>query len=507
MTAKRGIENWQPQAPDPTTHEILDTNWDTAPQEIAFLSAALEFFGPVGRNQPKLFRLLDSGVDETWFIHPNRRFLYLGLFSASLKITESNTTVRLGAVIDEAEKISKETGWAVEEIRRICETVGYFKLDEFLEQDIPLWWHKLKKPKTIALLGKMNHLLVNISPTLESLNEIDELAAQALDTWRAEPSVNPAEEKLHFDVRNECLKPLPLDHTIAIGVDAIDQALNGGVGGHSSPDAGRLIVVCARPGAGKSLVAGNIASRLAVRGCKAVLWSFEMGRNELAMRDIAMKDFFYCREQGLSDPITYNNLKRRAYTNAQRDRLVAQTYEKLDENFSILIGSPKMTPEYVTNHMRSFARRHPSTRLFIIDHLGLMNIPTTNRAVEVGEATRLLKVTARQLGIDVLLLCQLNRGVESREDKRPTLSDLRDSGRIEEDSDIVLGLYRPAYYKNDDPTLDNILEIISLKNRQGQSNYVLETGVYLDSCSIVNPGSRSGMEPTEAIPDQDGDFL
>jgi KaiC/GvpD/RAD55 family RecA-like ATPase len=486
--------------------EILETDWDTAPQEITFLSALFEYFGPFGRKEALLFRLLDCGVDETWFVDDNRRYLYLGLFTAALKLSDTSSTVRIGAVVDEAEKISGEKGWATKEIRTICDKVGYFNIDEFLEEEIPLWWHKLKKPKAVKLLGKLDMLLTRLPPTLERLQEIDDLAAATLDTWRADPDTKSGCEELHANVRDECLQPIPADHTIELGVVAFDEMLNGGVGGHNSPDAGRLIITCARPGGGKSLVASNIASRLAVRGHKVVFWSFEMGQKELAMRDIAMKDFFYCRFHGLSNPITYNNLKKRSYTPAQRERLQAELYTPIDQNLSILIGNSSMEASYIANHMRAYVRRNPSTRLFVIDHLGLLNIPNANRAVAVGDATRQLKVTARELGVDILLLCQLNRGVEGRDDKRPTLSDLRDSGRIEEDSDIVLGLFRPSYY-DPDPSLNNILEIISLKNRQGKSNYSIETNIYLDSCAIVDPGSSKAMEPDYPVPGPDGDFL
>jgi hypothetical protein len=73
--------------------KILETDWDTAPQEITFLSALFEYFGPFGRKEALLFRLLDCGVDETWFVDDNRRYLYLGLFTAALKISDSSSTV------------------------------------------------------------------------------------------------------------------------------------------------------------------------------------------------------------------------------------------------------------------------------------------------------------------------------------------------------------------------------------------------------------------------------
>ena len=134
--------------------------------------------------------------------------------------------------------------------------------------------------------------------------------------------------------------------------------------------------------------------------------------------------------------------------------------------------------------MRVFSRANPDCRLFVIDHLGLLNVGTNpNRASAIGDATRLLKTTANELGIDVLLLCQVNRGLESREDKMPELADLRDSGRIEEDADVVVGLMRPIHLQPFRRTR-NDLRIGILKNRQGALGAFRVWLINLDGCAI-----------------------
>jgi len=492
----RQLRSETPKSCEPDTHELIDTDWDTAPQEISFLSACLEFFGPVGRNRDKLFVLLDSGVDETWFINKSRRYLFLGLFSAALQIDAPGVTVRLGAVIDDAEGLSGEKGWAAKEIGRITSKVGLFNLQEFLELDLPLWWNKLKKPRLQKVIGKMDMLLSHLPPTLERLSEIDRLAVNAIDIWRADPisGMSTSDNEYLESIRDECLKPIPEDdYTIPVFINAIDDVLNGGISGLKSPDAGRLVIVCARPGAGKTLVSMNIAASIASKGWKVGFWSFEMSREELGIRLLAAKDFFHCRANYRSDAITYRQLKNRSFTDAQRDRLRSEEYENLSPNLKIFPGNSGMTAEYICNYMKTFAKKHPDTRLFMVDHLGLLNMPGSNRAIAIGEATRQIKTTATELGIDIILLCQLNRGVEMRDDKRPTLSDLRDSGRIEEDADVVLGLYRPGYYDPDDPSLANILEVLALKNRQGRSGHSVQCSVYLDSCAIIDPGSSEAL--------------
>ena len=106
-------------------------------------------------------------------------------------------------------------------------------------------------------------------------------------------------------------------------------------------------------------------------------------------------------------------------------------------------------------------------RLAVIDHLGLFDRPGKHDPSEIGLITSGAKRLAKDLGIPVMLLCQLNRGLESRTDKRPQLADLRDSGRIEEDADVVIGLYRDEYYNASGP-LAGYLEAIVLKNRSGE---------------------------------------
>lgn len=118
-------------------------------------------------------------------------------------------------------------------------------------------------------------------------------------------------------------------------------------------------------------------------------------------------------------------------------------------------------------------RRMKNVGLVVIDYLQLMDSATKsdNRVLVISEITRQLKIMAKELDIPVLLLSQLNRGVESRPDKRPMLSDLRESGSIEQDADIVMFLYRDAYY-NKESERPNISECIVAKNRHGETGTV-----------------------------------
>lgn len=489
--------------PDPDTQEILDTDWDTAPQEITFLNLCFYYFGPVGRKEDVLMNLLNCGVDESWFIHENRRWMYMGLFSAAMLISNPNTVVRASSIMEEAERLSGRTGWARAEYENIIDTVGIIKLDEFLEQGLPLWWSKLKKPKLVRALGELNMLVCHLPPTLERLDKVDQLISNALEIWRAEPDIRKSEVGVLQRAKDKILGPVPTNYCVPTGLRAADEGLNGGIGGRNAPDSGRLIVVCGRPGSGKTVFSGNLALRLAARNKDVMFWSFEMSDEQLAYRMWATKDFFYCRENGLEDPVTYNQLKKYSLTKAQRERIASLDPSAIDPKLKIFMGNSSMTADYVCNRMRSHAKIHPETGIFIIDHLGLLNIPGNNKAVAVGEATRQFKTTANELGIDVMLLCQLNRNVEGRDDKRPTLADLRDSGRIEEDADIVLGLYRESYYKPEDKTIENDFEILTLKNRQGESGTKIPCLIYLNSCALVDHGSAKGLYPEPPPPEDE----
>jgi replicative DNA helicase len=234
---------------------------------------------------------------------------------------------------------------------------------------------------------------------------------------------------------------------------------------------------------------GTLALHVARAGHPVAFFSFEMGVEQLVARITAARHLiesdwqpgkpFYDHEH-----IRYSQLISRDYTHLTPEaskRLFDGGHKTIQDNLTILTKSLK--PEALALRMRLHKQRHPNTRLFVIDHLGLLDIPSRDRAVAVGEATRIIKTTAVELGVDVLLVAQLNRGVEGRDNKMPQLSDLRDSGRVEEDADVVLGLFRPGYYNlGADPT---DLQINVLKNRQG-SDGAFSACIRLNECAVLD---------------------
>ena len=214
-----------------------------------------------------------------------------------------------------------------------------------------------------------------------------------------------------------------------------------------------LVLVGARPGMGKTSFAMNIATESALKTKKTVcVFNLEMSADQLANRM-------------LSSEAQIDSYKMRSGKLESEDwNAIAHASSRLSET-EILIDD---TPGITVTGMKSKLRRVKNLGLVVVDYLGLMSGDkhTDNRVQEVGEISRGLKVMAKELKVPIICCAQLNRGPENRPDKRPNLSDLRDSGAIEQDADIVLFLYRDEYYK--DETVDqSVAEVIVAKNRHG----------------------------------------
>ncbi|MDE6035200.1 MAG: replicative DNA helicase [Ruminococcus sp.] len=219
-----------------------------------------------------------------------------------------------------------------------------------------------------------------------------------------------------------------------------------------------LIIIAARPAMGKTSFAMNIAVNVARRTEKAVVvFNLEMSGEQLALRMLST--------ESLVDSGRIRN-----------GRLTGEEWEKLANGAGYLSSLPMYiddTASISVQQIKSKLKRLRNVGLVVIDYLQLISSASRreNRVTEVSEITRQLKIMAKELDIPVILLSQLSRGVESRNDKRPMLSDLRESGSIEQDADIVLFLYRDAYYNKDSPNT-NISECIIAKNRHGETGTI-----------------------------------
>jgi len=222
---------------------------------------------------------------------------------------------------------------------------------------------------------------------------------------------------------------------------------------------GNLVVIAARPSMGKSALVANIAENAAIRDGKAVaLFSLEMSETELAQRFIASQASIRGEEL------------RKGRVPEQRWPKILDACTRLSEAPLYIDDSSDVGMLEVRAKARRLHAQHQpeGLGLVIIDYLQLMRADhrIENRVEQVGQMSRGLKVLARELDVPVIALSQLNRGVEGRTDKRPILSDLRESGSIEQDSDVVIFIYRDDYYHEDSEEPD-VAELNIAKHRNG----------------------------------------
>jgi len=222
---------------------------------------------------------------------------------------------------------------------------------------------------------------------------------------------------------------------------------------------GDLIILAARPSMGKTAFALNIAENVAVaEGLPVLVYSMEMGASQLALRLV-----------GSLGRIDQQNLRTGRLRTEEWERLT-EAVDKLGQVQLFIDETPALTAPELRARARRMARQYGQLGLIVIDYLQLMSGSSAsngeNRATEIGEISRGLKALAKELQCPVIALSQLNRSVETRTDKRPMMSDLRESGAIEQDADIIMFIYRDEYYNKDskDP---GVAEVIIGKQRNG----------------------------------------
>ncbi len=221
---------------------------------------------------------------------------------------------------------------------------------------------------------------------------------------------------------------------------------------------GNLIIVAARPSMGKSALALCMASNVAVRHDTPVaLFTLEMSKSEVTQR-------LMCSE----GKVESQRLRTGKLAVDDWPRLTAAC-DKLAKAPIYVDDTGSITMMEIRSKLRRLKMREPSLGLVIIDYLQLMTSGTTaeNRVQEVSQISRSLKVLARDLEVPIIALSQLSRAVEQRHDKRPILSDLRESGSIEQDADLVMFVYRDEYYNPEETDSAGVAELLLAKHRNG----------------------------------------
>lgn len=252
------------------------------------------------------------------------------------------------------------------------------------------------------------------------------------------------------------LQALITDKEATLGMKTGFSALDKMIVGMGKSD---LVLVGARPGMGKTAFALNLAVSAAKRTKKAVcIFSLEMSAEQLVTRLLsgeALVDNMKLRSGELSD----EDWQKLAHASSE----LSETRILIDDTTGITVAA-----------MMSKLRRVKDLGLVVVDYLGLMQSEQKrdNRVQEVTEISRNLKLLAKEFKVPVICCAQLNRGTESRNGNRPMLSDLRDSGAIEQDADIVMFLYRDEYYNKDSNNPQSTAEVIIAKNRHGSTGTV-----------------------------------
>lgn len=253
--------------------------------------------------------------------------------------------------------------------------------------------------------------------------------------------------------RIELLYKTPQDGVTGVNTGFTD--LNKKTAGLQGSD---LIIVAARPSMGKTTFAMNLCENAAMEQDKPVLiFSLEMPAEQIMMRMLA-------------------SLSRVDQTKIRTGQLDDEDWARISSTMGILMEKKNMyiddssglTPTEVRSRARRIAREHGGLSLIMVDYLQLMRVPalTDNRTLEIAEISRSLKALAKELNVPVVALSQLNRSLEQRADKRPVNSDLRESGSIEQDADLIMFIYRDEVYHPDSP-LKGTAEIIIGKQRNG----------------------------------------
>ena len=257
-----------------------------------------------------------------------------------------------------------------------------------------------------------------------------------------------------FDRLNELSQSDSAIPGLSTGLRDLDTRING-------LNKSDLLLVAARPAMGKTAFALNLCMNVAKKYNKTVaFFSLEMSREQLAMRLMSMESFVDGKKMATG------KLEEEEWTKlCMASAALSQTDIRVDDNPSITVAE-----------MNAKCRRLDNLGLVLIDYLQLMTGSgygknSENRVTVVGEISRALKIMAKELNVPVICLSQLSRAVESRTDKRPILSDLRESGAIEQDADSVMFLYRDEYY-NENTEDKGVAECIVAKNRHGETGTV-----------------------------------
>jgi replicative DNA helicase len=419
------------------------------PQNIEAEQAIL---GGILLDPEAIARVKDILVAEAFYINAHR-----DIYTAALELDNQSKPTDLLAVISWLEDRNQllKVGGRNQLASLVDRTVSAVNIDALAQ----LVMDKYHRRQLIKVSGEIYHLAHDqteeISKQLErsssKLLEVNNsaIASSSEPTPISDILINAFER---IEERNMSTTPP--------GVTTGFYDLNAMLGGFKP---GKLITIAGRPSMGKSSFLGNLAFNVSwLESLPTVIFSLEMDKEEWGDRFLST-----------DVSIESCHLQRGQVSESQWEPLAA-SINKLSELPIYIDDSPVLTVNSIRSKVKQLIAKHGRIGMVGIDYLQLMegtDSDSYNLAFQIGKITRALKQLARECNTTVVILSQLNRGVEGRNNKRPMMSDLRESGRIEEDSDSVLLLYRDEYYNHDTPDR-GVAEVLVVKNRGGATGTV-----------------------------------
>lgn len=475
--------------PEKTLDQLLSgiQTWETDEFENSFL-ATICFLVEGDAKEFDLAALIKilTVVDESWFTQDYRKAIFYAIkkvFSGTSK-TQFLLPGSLGVMATNMLKLRNKHDQC-QFIDSVISAPSIFYSIESLESVLPVWRIKLVRRQMISSSEQILDIFNDQPDPDLILQKIPKLLEQQQETWN-NLSFGPQKNDDWGSSVEELLSPLPEDTSISTGLKVLDEAIQGGIASRNSPYSGRLIVLAARPAMGKSTIAISLATHLADSCGDVAFFSLEMSKRQIQYKAISCYDYLNLSlSKNLTNPIRSHNLQRRTYTTDQRQRLESYGDSPFVNRFHIYDSAESIAS--ISAKVALLSKTRSKLSAVFVDYLqlieGCSGDANNTEASNIGNVTRALKQLAVRTGIDIFLLSQVNRGVESRNDKMPTLSDLRASGRIEEDADIVMFLLRPSYY---DPQKDPYELAISVaKNRHGVCG-ILQCGIDLQSSVVFD---------------------
>lgn len=436
---------------------------------------------------------------EDFYTAPHRE-----MYKAILNLFATGKAIDLVMLIEyfKEKGLSEHIGF--HEVKQLIDATT---LPSMLEPNIKIVLDYSQRRRTVNLLDTAKGFAVDMSQDIAAIQDgiVDELGKIKSAATKQEKNFTDTVLNVFAEIVNGSDAGLPT------GYRELDNLLKGF-------SKGNLVVLAARPGMGKTALALNIGANVCKAGKSVLFMSYEMSSEELVHRLITMESGIsrdmQDRQRELDAALDNPKSMFAKMSESEKEHLRQQSQkawtrlqngaERISTWLMSVEDGSRATPQVIASKAKIWKHKH-GLDLVIIDYLQLMSFPgfkPGDKVAEVSAITRYLKQLAKALDVPILLLSQLNRGVEMRGEKRPMLADLRDSGSIEQDADKVLMLYRAKYY---DPQLDDdTTEVIINKHRSGAVGTVMlkfnaPVSRFEDSTAMGAPASKAETKMARSI--------